>query len=217
VKKEDMLVKILEYYKIGDVVEKEKKIKEYLSLLSNRREWAGLTSRFLANKPERALVDSLAVLNVLEHKEKREVIDVGSGGGLVGVVLAIACSEWEVTLAESSRRKAAFLVEAIGSLKLENAMVVRERAERLSDNRIFDFALGRGAGGLVTAAPIALDLLRKGGLYVAVKGSHVANEVNDAIGVIEASGGTLVEVVKPKYPIEFGIPDRVSLVVIRKR
>lgn len=212
-----MLVKILEYYKIGDVVEKEKKIKQYTRLLRKRREWAGLTSGFLAKEPERAIVDSLAVLDVLENKEKRKVIDVGSGGGVVGVVLAIACSEWEVTLAESSERKATFLAEAIGSLRLENAMVVRERAERLSDNMVFDFALGRAAGRLVKTAPIALGLLRKGGIYVAVKGSHAENEVKDAIGVIEASGGTVVEVVKPEYPIEFGIPDRVSLVVIRKR
>ncbi|MCJ7745222.1 MAG: class I SAM-dependent methyltransferase [Actinobacteria bacterium] len=211
-----MLARILEHYKVMGTKEKVKKIDEYLRLLSERREWAGLTSRGVSEDPVNAVVDSLGILSLLDSKEKRAVIDIGSGGGLVGVVISITCPDWEVVMAESSARKAVFLAEVIGSLGLGNAGVERERAENLSGRLMFDAAVGRAAGGLGSIAETALGLLLPGGLHIAIKGSRVENEVRNAIEAIEASGGELVGIEKPGYPDEFGIPDRVSLVVIRK-
>ena len=211
-----MLVKLLEYYKVEGAEWKARKISEYLSNLSEKRDWAGLTSRGFYEKEEDAVVDSLGILSVLDRTERENLIDIGSGGGIVGIVISIVCPEWDVVMAESSARKAAFLVEVIGSLELGNARVERDRAENLSSSMMFDAALGRAAGDLEKTARIALGLLNTGGLYVAIKGSSVEAEVGDAIEAIGASGGKLVGIEKPVYPEDFGIKDRVSLVVIRK-
>ncbi|MBK5093051.1 MAG: class I SAM-dependent methyltransferase, partial [Actinobacteria bacterium] len=90
------------------------------------------------------------------------------------------------------------------------------RAENLSSSMMFDAALGRAAGDLEKTATIALGLVDTGGLYLAIKGSSVEAEVSEAIEAIGASGGKLVGIEKPVYPEDFGIKDRVSLVVIRK-
>jgi len=211
-----MLARLLEYYKIQEIEEKEKKIEGYLKLLDERRKWAGLTSRGFHGKAENAVVDSLGILSVLDNRGRKSVIDIGSGGGLVGIVMSIVCPGWEVLMVESSARKAAFLAETIGSLGLGNAKVEGERAENLTGRFTFDSAFGRATGELRTVAPTALGLLIPGGLYVAIKGSHAEMEVENAVGAIEASGGKIIGVEKPGYPGAFGIPDRVSLVVVKK-
>jgi 16S rRNA (guanine527-N7)-methyltransferase len=213
---QDKLVKILEHYRIKGPEKKARKIDEYLRLLSGRREWARLTSKGFTENPENVVVDSLGILSVLDNDKKIDVVDIGSGGGIVGVVISIVCHEWEIVMVESSARKATFLTEAIGSLELGNARVERYRAESLSDSLAFNAAVGRATGAIAKITPIALRLLVRGGLYVAIKGSNVEAEIEDATAAIEASGGTLVGIKKPVYPGALGIPDRVSLVVIRK-
>ena len=211
-----MLEEILTYYEVEEIEEKKRKIDEYLSVLRGKREWAGLASKKLSEEPENAVVDSLGILSVLGSRERRDVVDIGSGAGIVGVVISIVCTDWNVVMAESSARKATFLAEVIGSLGLGNARVENERAEKLSGRLIFNAAVGRAAGDLGKIVPIALGLLMRGGLYVGIKGSVVEAETRNAKDAIESSRGELVGIKKPSYPGELGIPDRVSLVVIRK-
>jgi hypothetical protein len=59
-------------------------------------------------------------------------------------------------------------------------------------------------------------LLIPGGLYIAIKGSMAEMEAKKAVGAIAAYGGEMMGIEKPRYPDDFGIPDRVSLVVVRK-
>lgn len=211
-----MIERVLEHYKVQRIREKEKKINEYMRILAVRSEWAGLTSRGFKDETENAVLDSIGILSVLDSREKKDVVDIGSGGGIVGVVMSIVCQDWGVVMVESSAKKAAFLAEVIGSLGLCNARVERERAENIAGRFSFNVALGRATGRLREVAPTAIGLLLPGGLYVAIKGSHAEMEVKDAVEAVEASGGKILGVKKPGYPDELGIPDRVSLVLVRK-
>ncbi|XP_057728339.1 uncharacterized protein LOC130944155 isoform X3 [Arachis stenosperma] len=89
---------------------------------------------------ERHVEDSLAILPPLKDcyrtrcggapsHEKLSLVDVGTGAGLPGVVLAIACPEWEVTLMESMNKRCVFLEHVVGIIGSSNIQIVRGRAE----------------------------------------------------------------------------------------
>lgn len=88
---------------------------------------------------ERHIADSLALLPVMETTfakyndttgfEKVKVVDVGSGAGLPGIVLAIARPAWDITLLESLQKRCNFLDHVIEALSLNNVKLVRARAE----------------------------------------------------------------------------------------
>ncbi|KAM2558059.1 hypothetical protein TB2_015107 [Malus domestica] len=89
---------------------------------------------------ERHIEDSLAIIppirnSYLSHcnpsSKNLRLVDVGSGAGLPGLILAIACPGWEVTLMESMNKRCIFLEHVVGYIGLSNVQVVRGRAENL--------------------------------------------------------------------------------------
>jgi 16S rRNA (guanine527-N7)-methyltransferase len=212
----DAIEATLEWYGVNEAREKHEKITEYLSWIGMRRDWAGLVSRSVARRPFEAAVDSLGVLDILGCRTPCGIVDIGSGGGLLGLTLAIACETWHVTLVEASARKCAALAEAVGKFGLENARVLHGRAEKLAGSASFAFAASRGAGALSVVGPVALDLLEHGGRYIATKGARVEEEVEQALPVLEKAGGKVVEVRWPGHEKALGREQRTSLVVVEK-
>lgn len=212
----DKVEKVLDWYGIVGKVEKLAKLTTYLEMVGKKRKWAGLMSRECAVGPEDAIVDSLGVLSAVSFAEEKNVVEIGSGGGLLGIVLAVVSPEWTITLAESSARKSVFLAEAIGSLGIVNAEVMNVRAERLAGEREFDVAVTRAAGKLSKTVPLALGLLTEGGLHVAVKGTDVESEIEDAVRVTALGGGRPKGVISPGYYRDLGMQKRTLLVVTEK-
>lgn len=209
------LEEVFELYGVEDFGDKSGLIERYVGMLKEKRAWAGLTSRALPERVAAAIAESVTVLAALERGPTR-VLEIGSGGGLLGVVLSVACPEWDVTMVESSGRKAAFLAEAIGACGIENARVTRARAESLVGSEEPDACVSRAAGGLEEMAGVALGLLRPGGRYIALKQSDVLAEVEAARPTIEASGGKVAEIVRPPLPRSIAERSGLSLVVIEK-
>jgi 16S rRNA (guanine(527)-N(7))-methyltransferase RsmG len=185
----------------------------YLQSLSERRDWAGLTSRSLSEDATGAVLESLSVLAVVGPSAAK-VVEVGSGGGILGVVLSVARPDWEVTLVESSGRKATFLAEAVGSLGLENTRVVAARAQGLAGSD-YDICVSRAAGGLADISGVALPMLKPGGKYIALKQSDVAGEVESARSTVSTQGGKITAVIGSDQQPDL-VPESVSLVVIEK-
>jgi 16S rRNA (guanine527-N7)-methyltransferase len=117
------------------------------------------------------------------------VVDVGSGAGLPGVVLALARPDLAVTLLEPLLRRATFLTEVVGELGLQRVEVVRARAEELAGRTSFDVATARAVAPLSRLVPWCLPLCRPGGELVAMKGSGVAEELAAAQQAITRHGG----------------------------
>jgi 16S rRNA (guanine(527)-N(7))-methyltransferase RsmG len=205
---------ILEGSDVGEVDRKLVLIDSYAKMLSQRRKWAGLTSRALPDGIELAVVDSTAVLS-LQERRNLGVVEIGSGGGLLGIVVSILRSSWQVTMVESSSRKSAFLAEVVGALALENARVFAGRAEELDAGGTFDLCLSRASGRIVDLAPVALRLLKPGGRYIALKPSDVAGEVTEAKGAIHDAGGKPATVYLAK-DLPAAYAGRVSLVVVER-
>jgi 16S rRNA (guanine527-N7)-methyltransferase len=118
------------------------------------------------------------------------VDDVGSGAGLPGIVLALIRPDLEVTLVEPLLRRATFLGEAVASLGLPNAHVVRARAEeRAAGGPRADVVTARAVAPLDRLAAWCLPLLRQGGTLLALKGERAADELAVARRAIQRYGG----------------------------
>jgi 16S rRNA (guanine527-N7)-methyltransferase len=117
---------------------------------------------------------------------------------------------------ESLSRKAAFITEVAGRLELDNVMVANMRAERLAAERAFDCVVSRAAGKLKDVVPVAMEMMRPKGQYVALKASDVAEEEAAAREALRRSAGRLVETVSVEYPVALGGEGGASLVVIQK-
>src|SRR5690349_10333937 len=77
----------------------------------------------------RHILDSLTLLPVMASLEAKSIIDIGSGGGLPGIPLAVVLPETRFTLVEATGKKARFLQDVVAGLKLDNVKVVCDRAE----------------------------------------------------------------------------------------
>jgi 16S rRNA (guanine527-N7)-methyltransferase len=130
------------------------------------------------------IADSLAGLEVPAVGEAARMVDLGSGAGLPGLVLAIARPEAEVVLVESVGKKCAWLERTVSALGLENVRVVYARAEDLAEAP-FDVVTARALAPLSVLCEYAAPLLRQGGSLVAWKGAVDARE--DADGLYAAS------------------------------
>lgn len=120
------------------------------------------------------------------------VVDVGSGAGLPGIVLAVARPDLSITLVEPLARRTAFLNEAVTALGLESTVtVVRGRAEDVVDGPPTgaDVVTARAVAPLDRLAGWCLPLARTGGRLLALKGASAADEVEEHRAAIHRLGG----------------------------
>jgi 16S rRNA (guanine527-N7)-methyltransferase len=133
----------------------------------------------------RHLLDSLtAAVPLLERLHAGAVprlVDVGAGGGFPGLPLKIAFPAMGVTLVEATRKKAAFLEEAVEALGLRNVQVVARRAEEAARDPLhrdqYDWATARALGPLAVVVELCAPFLRPGGVLVAQRRGDLAAEV----------------------------------------
>ncbi len=121
------------------------------------------------------LLDSLAVLPHLGRA--RRLADIGSGGGLPGIPLAIARPELQVALVESNQKKSAFQQQAKIELNLANVSVHCARVEAWRPEEKFDAVISRAFSDLAEFVKLSGHLLAEGGALLAMKGVHPYEEI----------------------------------------
>jgi 16S rRNA (guanine527-N7)-methyltransferase len=114
------------------------------------------------------LLDSLAAVPAFEGATN--VLDVGSGGGLPGIVLAIVRPDMKVSMIDTVHKKTAFLTQVKAELVLSNVTVYTARVEQLQVSDKFDVITSRAFADLSDFVNWSSHLLREGGRYVALKG-----------------------------------------------
>ncbi len=162
---------------------------DYLARLLAMNEQMNLTSiEDPATAWERHILDALTLLPLIaEMGPGSRLADVGSGGGLPGVPLAIARPDLRVTLVEATQKKAAFLVAVSEALGLAGVSVLPARAEQLGAGDLrgtFDVVTARAVGRLSTLVPLTAPLARVGGLLLLVKGQRADEELAEAATVL---------------------------------
>lgn len=145
---------------------------------------------------ERHLMNSAAVAPFLPATGS--VVDIGSGAGLPGVVLAAMRPDLHVVLLEPMERRVTWLREVVSTLGLTSVEVVRGRADELHGKRLFDAVTARAVAPLDRLVAWSLPLLRQGGVLVALKGSQAAQELEAARPAVEATGGGTGEVLEAR-------------------
>ena len=151
---------------------------QYLSLLAKWNRTYNLTA---IREPERMIthhvLDSLAVLPHLPERAGLRVLDVGSGGGVPGMPLAIARPDWRVVMLDSNHKKSAFVQQAVIELALGNAEAVTARVEDYAPAAPFDIVISRAFSDLATFAESSARHLAPGGRLVAMKGIYPDEEI----------------------------------------
>lgn len=120
------------------------------------------------------LLDSVAVV---PHIRGPRVLDVGTGGGLPGIPLAIVRPELDVTLLDSNHKKTAFLNQAVAELRLANVRVAAERVEAWDTAQRFETIVSRAFADLAEFITLTERLLAPGGRFAAMKGVHPFEEI----------------------------------------
>ncbi len=119
------------------------------------------------------LLDSLAILPEvlrISNRASMRVLDVGSGGGLPGIPLAIAAAQLHVTLVDRVQKKVAFLTQVKLELQLTNVECVHGRVETLRPEGRFDVIVARAFGSLTELVRLTRYLLVQNGAWCAMKG-----------------------------------------------
>jgi 16S rRNA (guanine527-N7)-methyltransferase len=147
---------------------------------------------------ERHLLNCAAVAHLLPAR--CSLVDVGSGAGLPGVVLAMLMPQARVTLLEPLARRVDFLTETVGELGLTNAEVVRARAEDVAGQISADVVTARAVAPLDKLVGLTLGLLRPGGRVVAIKGSGAEAELARARPVMARLGVADAKVMQATSP-----------------
>ncbi len=204
------LTDILNFLKVRLTHEQIASLGAYLDLLIETNKQFNLTA--IRNRDlgwSKHIIDSLTVVPFMsELRPGATVIDIGSGGGLPGVVIAIARPDLRVTLLEATKKKARFLEQCIEELNLENTRVVCDRAEtigRISTRRgRYDAAVCRAIGPMNVLLELALPLLRVGGVLWAMKGPKGLDELNVSSDALMVLGAGEVDVAFA-YPEAFNV------------
>ena len=130
------------------------------------------------------LIDSIAVLPVLSQfltGPSPKIADLGSGGGLPAIPIAIVQPEWQLSLIEAIRKKTAFLQHVRGKLRLKNIDVLCERVENaaLQQPAQFDAVISRAFTNLARFLELSLPFLKPDGLVFAMKAKRADDEMKD--------------------------------------
>jgi 16S rRNA (guanine527-N7)-methyltransferase len=172
------------------------KARRYAELLATEGVTRGLIGpRETERLWDRHLLNCGVVAELLP--EHGTLVDIGSGAGLPGIVLAMLRPSLEVILLEPLLRRSVFLDECIASLDLSNATVLRARAEEKAAKEIrADFATARAVAPLDRLVGWAAPLLRPGGSLLAIKGQAATEEIEAAQAVLSRLGVQSAEVLQ---------------------
>ena len=157
---------------------------DYLALIQKWTKVYNLTAvRDPAEMLTHHLLDSLAVINPLRKQlvalvptqARRRLLDVGSGAGLPGIVIAICCPEIVVDCVDTVGKKAAFIQQVAATLKLPNLRGLHARVENLTDK--YDVISSRAFASLVDFTSWSVQALAEQGVWMGMKGKHPADEM----------------------------------------
>ena len=169
-------------------LEAQQKLLQYLSLLNKWNKVYNLTA--VRDPLEMVTLHLLDSLSVLPHIQARSLLDVGSGGGLPGIVLAICMPQLKVTTIDTVQKKTIFMRQVKGELGLNNLEVVHARVENYQPSEKFEAIISRAFSDTALFVKLTEHVLAQNGKWLAMKGqvpheelASLAIKVNHAIKI----------------------------------
>ncbi len=162
-------------------------------------------------------IDSFTCFSVNQFLEGNKVIDIGTGAGFPGVPLGIVKPDISVVLMDSTKKKTDFLSRYIDKYRTNNLNVLRGRAEDKGQDKSYrekyDIATSRAVAYCYTLFEYCLPFVAVGGIFLAMKGPNVYDELKAASFCLDILGGKVEEVRNISLPYNMG--ER-NIVVVRK-
>ena len=195
----------------------EEKLSVYAQLLREWNEKINLTAILddegIANKH---FLDCLLVGKYADFKDGQKIIDVGTGAGFPGLVLAAAYPQVQVTLLDSTGKKLKAVEDMAQKMGVTNARVVHMRAEEAGQKKelreSFDFATARAVAELRVLLEYTLPFVKVGGSFLSLKGAAALEEIDGAKNSLSVLGG------KIQSTNEFSLPggDKRAIINVKK-
>lgn len=133
---------------------------------------------------EKQIMDSLQLINFIKFQKGEKVIDLGSGGGVPGIPLAIMYPETDFLLVDSVAKKVDALNKIISNLQLKNVKAISGRIEDLAHKEAFrekyDYVTAKALAPMNILLEYAMPFLKVGGSLIAYKGLNYNNEIEDS-------------------------------------
>ena len=169
-------------------LEAQQNLLQYLSLLNKWNKVYNLTA--VRDPLQMVTLHLLDSLSVLPHIQARNLLDVGSGGGLPGIVLAICLPQLKVTTIDTVQKKTIFMRQVKGELGLNNLEVEHARVENYLPSEKFEAIISRAFSDTALFVKLTEHLLAQNGKWLAMKGqvpheelTSLAIKVNHAIKI----------------------------------
>jgi 16S rRNA (guanine527-N7)-methyltransferase len=147
----------------------------YLDLVEKWNRVYNLTA--IREREEIIKLHFLDSLSILKHVHERNVLDVGSGAGFPGIVLAITKPELKVTVMDSVNKKTTFMQQVKSELSLLNLELVNSRVEDYQPTILFEAVTSRAFSNLKNMMSLTQHTLQKEGVWLAMKSKDVKQEV----------------------------------------
>jgi 16S rRNA (guanine527-N7)-methyltransferase len=147
----------------------------YLNLIEKWNRVYNLTA--IRERDEMIKLHFLDSLSILNHVEMEHVLDVGSGAGFPGIVLAITKPELKVTVMDSVNKKTTFMQQVKSELSLTNLNVVNARVEAYQPTILFDGVITRAFSSIQNMLLMTQHTLQKNGAWLAMKSKDVKEEL----------------------------------------
>ena len=154
-----------------------------------------ISSHTMSELVPRHLLESLRLLDWIAPTARR-LLDIGTGAGLPGLVLAVACPERQFVLLDRGPKKTRFVRQAVLELGLPNVEVETSEVERF-EAPVFDCIVARGVNKIAELLRASDRLLGKSGMYVLPKGAQAETEIE----ALPAGWASRLTVIDPSEPV----------------
>ena len=147
--------------------------------------------------------DSLTISKVIDLSKYDSLLDVGTGAGFPGMVLAIVYPNINVTLVDSNNKKTKFLEELKHKLNLDNVTIINERSEEYALKHIdeYDIVTSRAVANMRVLTELCLPMVKLNGYFIPLK-SNIDEEIIEANKIINILNGKIEKIEKFNLPIE---------------
>ena len=210
--KKDEFYKEIEKLGISITPNMKQQLEEYENFLLEYNEHTNLTA--IKTKKEvylKHFYDSLT-LTKIANLEKGSLLDVVTGAGFPGLVLAIIFPNLDVTLLDSNNKKITFLKECITRLQIKNAHTVYSRAEDYTKihRESFDFVTSRAVAELRILLELNIPAVKVNGLFLAMKG-NIETELQSSLKTMQILGCSILEKQEFTLPYNGGVRTLLSI------
>ena len=191
----------------------------YIDKVLERNEHINLTAvRDRDEAAQKHIADSLSVVELKEYQDARNIIDVGTGAGFPGAMLAIASPDKTFTLLDSTLKRLKIIDEFADDLDIKNIETVHARAEEINKKpeyaEKFDLCVTRAVANLATLIDWCLPFVKKNGYLVAYKGENYQEELDIAERTIKKYGAKVERI--DKSPDTYSDISGHTLIIIRR-